>query len=153
MKSKDVLRVLRVTRPTLTKYVKDGVIRVTELPNGQYDYSEEDVYKFINKSADRITCVYASIWRTDNNKALSEQMDKLKDFCIARGYTIGAVYTDKNCDMNINSRQDLLRMIDSIQNGEVSRVVMQDKTRISPCEFELLQYIMKRYNCELVSLW
>lgn len=27
MKSKDVLKILKVTRPTLTKYVKDGKIK------------------------------------------------------------------------------------------------------------------------------
>lgn len=36
MKSKEVLKVLRVTRPTLTKYVKTGLIKATLLPNGFY---------------------------------------------------------------------------------------------------------------------
>ena len=49
IKSKDVLRLLQISRPTLTKYVKTGVISVDVLPNGQYDYNEEDVYKIINK--------------------------------------------------------------------------------------------------------
>ena len=48
MKTKDVLRILGITRPTLTKYVKNGTIGVTELPNGRYDYNEQDVYKFLN---------------------------------------------------------------------------------------------------------
>ncbi len=43
MKSSDVLRVLDITRPTLTKYVKTGIIKVTTKPNGQYDYDEESV--------------------------------------------------------------------------------------------------------------
>ena len=46
MFAKDVLRVLQVSRPTLTKYVKTGIIRVHVMPNGHYDYNEEDVYKF-----------------------------------------------------------------------------------------------------------
>ena len=33
MLSKDVLRVLGITRPTLTKYVKEGIIHVRMLPN------------------------------------------------------------------------------------------------------------------------
>ena len=55
MKTKDVLRILGITRPTLTKYVKNGTIGVTELPNGRYDYNEEDVYKFLNKDVKRKT--------------------------------------------------------------------------------------------------
>lgn len=29
MKAKEVLQILRVTRPTLTKYVKEGLVKVT----------------------------------------------------------------------------------------------------------------------------
>lgn len=32
------------TRPTLTKYVKNGTVKATLLPNGQYDYDDESVY-------------------------------------------------------------------------------------------------------------
>ena len=44
MKANRVLKILNVTRPTLVKYVKDGTIRTTTLPNGTYDYNDEDVY-------------------------------------------------------------------------------------------------------------
>ncbi|NFF71498.1 IS607 family transposase, partial [Clostridium botulinum] len=40
MKSKEVLELLQITRPTLTKYVKEGIIRTITLPNGRYDYSK-----------------------------------------------------------------------------------------------------------------
>ncbi len=35
MKSGQVLKRLRITRPTLTRYVKEGKIKVELLPNGQ----------------------------------------------------------------------------------------------------------------------
>ena len=57
MFAKDVLRVLQVSRPTLTKYVKTGIIRVHVMPNGHYDYNEEDVYKFLNKDVKRKTYI------------------------------------------------------------------------------------------------
>ena len=55
MLAKDVLRVLGITRPTLTKYVKTGIIRVNVLPNKRYDYNEDDVYGFLNKDMKRKT--------------------------------------------------------------------------------------------------
>ena len=45
MLSKEVLDLLKITRPTLTKYVKNGIIKVSVLPNGRYDYCKEDVLK------------------------------------------------------------------------------------------------------------
>ena len=53
MFAKDVLRILQVSRPTLTKYVKTGIIRVHVMPNSHYDYNEEDVYKFLKKDVKR----------------------------------------------------------------------------------------------------
>ena len=61
MFAKDVLRILQVSRPTLTKYVKTGIIRVHVMPNGHYDYNEEDVYKFLNKDMKRKTYIYARV--------------------------------------------------------------------------------------------
>ncbi len=43
MKAKEVLQKLNITRPTLTKYVKDGLIKVDSKINGQYHYNEESV--------------------------------------------------------------------------------------------------------------
>lgn len=43
MLSKEVLQLLGISRPTLTKYVKTGIIRVTELPNKRYDYHAKSV--------------------------------------------------------------------------------------------------------------
>ena len=61
MFAKDVLRILQVSRPTLTKYVKTGIIRVHVMPNGHYDYNEADVYKFLNKDVKRKSWLYPAI--------------------------------------------------------------------------------------------
>ena len=42
MKSKEVLELLQISRPTLCKYVKEGIIKTSVMPNGRYDYEEED---------------------------------------------------------------------------------------------------------------
>ena len=38
-----VLKLLHISRVTLVKYVKNKEIRVIELPNGFYEYNDEDV--------------------------------------------------------------------------------------------------------------
>lgn len=71
MKAKDVLRILSITRPTLTKYVKEGVIRTNTFPNGRYDYNEEDVYSFLNKGVKRGTYIYARVSTSKQKKDLA----------------------------------------------------------------------------------
>ncbi|SHH19789.1 hypothetical protein SAMN02744040_01180 [Tepidibacter thalassicus DSM 15285] len=43
MKAKEVLELLQISRPTLTKYVKEGIIKTTTLSNGRYDYDKDSV--------------------------------------------------------------------------------------------------------------
>lgn len=43
MKAKEVLKILNITRPTLSKYVKTGKILVDAKINGQYIYNDESV--------------------------------------------------------------------------------------------------------------
>ena len=53
MKAKEVLNLLRITRQTLTNYVKNGIIKVEILKNGRYDYDNQSVYSFLNKNIQR----------------------------------------------------------------------------------------------------
>ena len=50
MKAKEVLKILKITRPTLTSYVKNGKIRAVLQPNNFYDYNEDDVLKLAGLS-------------------------------------------------------------------------------------------------------
>lgn len=47
MRAKEVLRLLGITRPTLCKYVKQGLIKIDSVINGQYRYNAESVYALI----------------------------------------------------------------------------------------------------------
>ena len=48
MLSKQVLNLLKVTRPTLTKFVNEGKIKVEVLENGFYNYNDEDAYRILS---------------------------------------------------------------------------------------------------------
>ena len=57
MKANEALSILRVTRPTLARYVKEGKIKVTVLPTGRYDYDEESIYKFQHLNRKKILLI------------------------------------------------------------------------------------------------
>ena len=92
MKAKETLNLLRVTRQTLVRYVKNGTIKVTELPNKQYDYNDEDVYKLLNKDIRRKTVIYARVSTPKQKRDLENQIDMLKTYCINSGIQINSVY-------------------------------------------------------------
>ena len=83
MKSKEVLSLLRITRPTLTKYVKSGLIGITPKHNGQYDYDEKSVYALLNKNVERKTYIYSRVSTSKQKSDLQNQIDTLKGFCFS----------------------------------------------------------------------
>ncbi len=152
MKSKDVLRILRVTRPTLTKYVKEGTIKVTRMPNGQYDYDEESVYKFLNKDIKRRTYIYARVSTSNQKKDLENQVNMLKQFCFSRGYTVDGIYQDIASGISFEKRTSFFELLDDIIAGRVERVVISYKDRLSRVGFDLFYHLFQRFNCEIVVM-
>lgn len=49
MKAKEVMKVLQITRPTLCKYVKQGLIKIDACINGQYRYNDASVFSLLNR--------------------------------------------------------------------------------------------------------
>lgn len=92
MKSNEVLKLLQITRPTLTKYVKQGIIKVETLPNGRYDYDKDSVYKLFNKGVERKTYLYARVSTSKQKTDLENQISMLKQFCFANGYSVNCIF-------------------------------------------------------------
>lgn len=152
MLSKDVIRILGITRPTLTKYVKTGVIRVSILPNKRYDYKDEDVYAFLNKDVKRKTFIYGRVSTNKQKLDLENQLIMLKQFCFANGYIISGVYSDIASGISFEKRKDFFCMLDEILEGRVERVVITYKDRLSRIGFGLFYYLFQKYNCEIIVM-
>ena len=152
MFAKDVLRVLQVSRPTLSKYVKTGIIRVHVMQNGHYDYNEEDVYKFLNKDVKRRTYIYARVSTPKQRADLKNQIQLLKQFCFANGYTINGVFSDIASGISFEKRKGLFELLDDVLAGRVERVVITYKDRLSRVGYGLFQYLFEKYNCEIVVM-
>lgn len=152
MKSKEVLELLQITRPTLTKYVKEGLIKTTTLPNGRYDYDSESVYKLFNKGVERKTYIYARVSTPKQKNDLENQINLLKQFCFSNGYKISKIYSDIASGISFEKRKDFFLMLDDIISGKVERIIITYKDRLSRVGFELFYHLFKKYNCEIVIM-
>ena len=152
MLSKEVLDLLKITRPTLTKYVKNGIIKVSVLPNGRYDYCKEDVLKIFNKGIERKTYIYARVSTVKQKQDLENQIQLLKQFCFSNDYTINNVFSDIASGISFEKRKDFFKMLDDIIDGKVERVVITYKDRLSRVGFELFYYLFKKYHCEIIVM-
>lgn len=152
MKANEVLKLLGISRPTLTKYVKEGKISVVKLDNGRYDYDETSVYKIINKGIERKTYIYARVSTSKQKPDLENQIEMLKQFCFSNGYKIGAVFSDVASGISFEKRKGFFEMLDDIISGKVEKVVITYKDRLSRVGFELFSHLFKKFNCEIIVM-
>lgn len=147
-----MLSLLRITRPTLTKYVKEGIIEVEVLPNGRYNYIDSSVYSFLNMGVKRKTCIYARVSTRKQKDDLDNQIELLKQFCFMNGYTISGVYSDIASGISFENRDSFFELLDEIIENKVERVVITYKDRLSRVGFDLFYHLFKKYNCEIVVI-
>lgn len=152
MKANEVLKLLRITRPTLTKYVKQGLVKVEKLPNGRYEYDSESVYSFLNKDMKRKTYIYARVSTLKQKPDLDNQIELLKQFCFSNGYSISGIYSDIASGISFEKRNDFFKMLDDIIDNKVERVVITYKDRLSRIGFDLFYHLFQKYNCEIVIM-
>ena len=152
MTAKEVLRVLQITRPTLTKYVKENKLKVTVKGNGRYDYDADSVYKMLNKDIERKTYLYARVSTQKQKKDLENQVQLLKNFCFQNGYIIHGIYQDIASGISFDKRKQFFDMLDEILSGRVKRVIITYKDRLSRVGFELFTHLFNRYGCEIIVM-
>lgn len=152
MKSNEVLELLHITRPTLTKYVKEGLIKTITMPNGRYDYNKESVYKLFNKGVDRKTYLYARVSTPKQKPDLENQINMLKQFCFSNGYCVNKIFSDIASGISFEERKEFFNMLDDIVAGKVERILITYKDRLSRVGFELFYHLFKKYNTEILIM-
>ena len=152
MKAKEVLQILKVTRQTLTKYVKEGCVKVIVKGNGQYDYDSDSVYKLLNKDIERKTYIYARVSTAKQKKDLDNQVQLLKTFCFQNGYVLNGVYQDIASGISFDKRKEFFDLLNEVLAGKVKRVIITYKDRLSRVGFELFSYLFAKHGCELIVM-
>lgn len=152
MKANEVLKLLRITRGTLTTYCKKGFITYSILPNGRYLYDDESVYNFLNQGTILKTVIYARVSTSKQKNDLSNQIDLLKNFCFQNGWKVSEIYQDVASGISFKDRNDFFKLLDEIISSKVKRVIISYKDRLSRVGFELFYYLFKKFGTEIVVM-
>ncbi len=150
MKAKEVLRLLRISRPTLRRYVKNGIIRVHKLPTGYYDYNDEDVYRFLNKDVPRKNYIYARVSTKKQKKDLENQIEMLKTWCFNNGIKLSGIFHDYASGINFENRKEFFSLLEEIMNYKVSKVIVAHKDRLSRVGFTFFERLFSRFGTEII---
>ena len=151
MKAKEVLNLLKISRPTLCKYVKKGIIKVKKMPNGLYDYDKRDVYRLLSKNKYRKNVIYVRVSTNKQKKDLENQIQILKDFCFRNGIPIDAIYKDIGSALNFE-RKEFQRLLNDILNYEIDRIFITYSDRLSRIGFDMFKNLFAKFGTEIIVL-
>ena len=151
MKSAKVLKLLHVSRATLVKYVKNKEIRVVELPNGFYEYNDEDVYRKAGLADERYDVIYARVSTQKQKADLQNQVKILTEYCNKNGIKVSKSYQDVASGMNFDRKQFKI-LLDDVLSFKVSHIYVTYKDRLSRISFDMFRRLFSEFGCEIVVI-
>ena len=152
MKAKEVMQILRISNPTLSSYVKQGLIKTTTMPNGRYNYDEESVYAFLNAGVPRKVYLYGRVSSSNQKKDLISQIEMLKQYCFSNGIKIDGVFQDIASGISFENRKEFFKLLDDVINRKVKAVYITYKDRLSRVGFDLFYHLFRRFGTEIVVI-
>ena len=150
MKSKKVLNILKITRPTLCSYVKRDIIKVKEQVNGHYDYDEESVYKLIGIE-NRNVVIYGRVSTSNQKSSLEQQISTLTLFANSRGFKVDKVYKDIASGLHFDRKEFKLLLMDVI-NHKISNIVISHKDRLTRVSFDMWKEFFNEFDCNIIVM-
>lgn len=151
MKSAKVLKILHISRQTLVHYVKKKKIRVVSLPNGTYDYNDDDVYRKAGLASERMNVVYSRVSTAKQKNDLDNQEKTLIDYCNSNGVKVSKSYKDIASGMNFDRKQ-FNQLLDEILNFKIGRLYITYKDRLSRISFNMFKRLFSEFGCEIIVI-
>lgn len=154
MKSKEVLKILGVTRTTLTKYVKEGTIKVTKMKNGYYNYDDDSVYAFIGlkkKKHNSKIISYARVSTQNQKEQLKAQSNRIYESCISKGIVLDEQIEDIKSGMSFD-RKGFDKLCQEVIRGNVEMIVIENKDRLMRFGYEMFEKFFRYFGTKILVL-
>lgn len=152
MKAKDAMSKLQISRPTLYRWTKSGIIKTTRKPSGQLDYDAESVYALLNKGSNRGVYLYGRVSTNKQKADLDNQMQILEQFAMTNGYQIAGAFKDIASGISFKKRKEFFKLLDLVIDNKVSKVIITYKDRLSRVGFDLFKHLFSKYDVEIIVI-
>ena len=151
MKGKDGLKLLKVTRPTLWRYVREGKIKAIKINRTKLDYNEEDVFKLAGIENRAKGVIYARVSTNKQKSSLQNQIDTLLQYANSNEVQIDKIYKDIASGLNFD-RGEFQSLLSDVIQYKVKTVFITNKDRFSRISFNMWKKLFSYFNCEIVVL-
>jgi len=150
MKSKEALKLLKVSRVTLCSYVKKGIIKTTLMSNGYYDYDPKSIYEFLGHSS-RSNVIYARVSTPKQKKDLDRQIKFLQTYCQDNSIPIFKTYSEVSSGLDLD-RPKFSKILELIFENKIDTIYITHKDRLTRLSFLTLKSIFLKCGTKIVVI-
>lgn len=148
MKAKEVLEKYQITRTTLSRWVKSGVIKYTVSPTGRYIYSDLINKHELKTITSKLNVIYSRVSTSNQKENLDRQIERLKMFCSSKGIIVDEIIKDVASALNYN-RSGYRKLVNLIINKKVDNVVIEYKDRLLRIGFEDFKHLCDSFETNI----
>ncbi len=146
-KVSEVAKKLNVSTATIRKWIRSGRLRAKRIGK-LWMIPENELKRFLGEKAKEVRAViYARVsshkQKKDGN--LERQIDRLRNYCSARGYKVVEIITDVASGLDEN-RKGLRKLFEIVEKNRVDVVVVEFKDRLTRFGFEYLKRYFEFHN-------
>ncbi len=140
-------QLLGISKPTLLRKIKAGEIKAYKVGR-EYRIPESEIKRLLEgKTLDKVV-IYARVSSRDQKEDLERQVEYLKKYCSTKGYQVTKILTDISSGLNEN-RRGLKQLFKLIESGEVGKVVIAYRDRLTRFGFKYLEQYFNSHGVEI----
>ena len=147
--AKEAKEYFHITGPTLYQWKAKGKINAKQLSTKKILYDIDSFEEFQPKRKQNV--IYARVSNTKQADDLSKQIETVKSYAISNGVKIDKVYKEIASGMNEN-RKELNSMLREIFAGNIDKVFVSYKDRLTRFGFDYFKNIFSEFGVEIVVI-
>jgi len=148
MKAKDVLKLLNISRSTLYNYTKNGVIKVTELDNGYYDYDENSVMSIMKKDH-RMNVIYSRVSTQKQKNDLVRQTNELIKYCNINNIIVDKTMSEISSGLDLD-RIEFNKLFSMVIEYKIKNIYITNKDRLTRLSFKTLKQVFGKFHTKII---
>jgi len=156
LRQSEVTQKYRLSKTTLHRWLKDGKLTDHRTVGGHRRYDSAEVEALLSVSdgvtvTEKNVALYARVSTQKQAENLTRQHERLIEVCGERGYRIVLDCSEIASGLNDNRRQ-FFKVIDAACKGEVKKVVVEHRDRLTRFGFRTIERFFKGVGCTVEVL-
>jgi len=142
---------LGVHKATIIRWIRQGKIKAVRIGR-EFRIPEDEVKRLLKGKLADTAVIYARVSSADQKSDLERQVEYLKEYCSAKGYSVVDILTDVDSGLN-EKRRGLKKLFEYVANGEIDVVVISYKDRLTRFGFRYLEEFFNSHGVRIEEVF